>query len=82
MRYLKPITFLFHFSLNNLSQDVRWSMDLRWQRADKKPGFYGLKEGIKLRSADPNFKIDWELFDAIDRNKKQAEYLEKVTLIM
>ena len=54
-------------------------MDLRWQRADQKIGFYGLKEGIKLRSEDPNFKIDWEPFVAVNRNKKQAEYLQKVS---
>ena len=56
-------------------------MDLRWQRADQKPGFYGIKDTIKLRSAEPNFKIDWEPFDSVDRNKKQAEYLEKVRLL-
>ena len=54
-------------------------MDLRWQRADKKVGFYGLKEGVKLRSEDPNFKIEWDSFDSVDRQKKaHADLMQKV----
>ena len=54
---------------------VRWSLDLRWQRADHPVGFYGLKTGVKMSSStDPNFKIDWESCDNVDRNIKQAEY--------
>lgn len=34
---------LFNFSLENFSDKIRWSMDLRWQRPDKPNGFYGLK---------------------------------------
>ena len=30
-------------SLENFSDKIRWSMDLRWQRPDKPNGFYGLK---------------------------------------
>ena len=61
-----------HRSLPNVSNDIRWSMDLRWQRPDLPNGFYGLKESILMRTeADPNFEIDWEEFAAKDRTKLQ-----------
>jgi len=57
------------FSLPNLSQIVRWSLDFRWQKASESIGYYGLKDGVLLRSStDPNFKIDWESFDSVDRH--------------
>ncbi len=53
---------------------------MRWQRADKPVGFFGLKHGVKMRSStDPNFKIDWEGFNAIDRHEEAAKYLDQVT---
>ncbi|KAJ8308228.1 hypothetical protein KUTeg_013102 [Tegillarca granosa] len=65
-----------HQSLPNLSKDVRWSLDLRWQKPQDPLGFYGLKEGVLMRSSkDPNLEIDWESFNAVDRNKKQIEYM-------
>jgi hypothetical protein len=67
-----------HRSLNNMSDDIRWSLDLRWQAADKPVGFYGLKDGVRLRSSDPNWKgVDWESFDAVDRNQKVFSDPEK-----
>ena len=61
-------------SLNNMSDKIRWSLDLRWQNPDKPYGFYGLKQGILMRSTkDPNHKIDWNTFDLVDRNEKQKE---------
>ena len=36
-------TNLLFFSLNNYSENIRWSLDLRWQVPDKPNGFYGLK---------------------------------------
>lgn len=67
-----------HRSLNNFSDQIRWSLDLRWQRADKSVGFYGLKDGVRMRSStDPNHKIDWDTFNGVDRTSKQYEYLEK-----
>ena len=72
------IHLFVHFSLNNVSNDTRWSLDLRWQRADQPIGFYDLKEGVLLRSADPNHKIDWKTFNAIDRTKEAEVFLHKV----
>jgi hypothetical protein len=31
------------FSLDNYSEKIRWSLDLRWQVPDKSNGLYGLK---------------------------------------
>ena len=59
------------FSLNNLSNDIRWSLDLRWQRPDKPVGFYDMKQGIMLRSeANPMSEIDWDKFNNVDRHKE------------
>ena len=67
-------------SLNNQSDKVRWSLDLRWQRVDKPVGFFGLKEGVQMRSStDPNFKINWEGFNALDRHEEAAKHLDRVT---
>ena len=56
------LKFSFPFSLNNLSNDIRWSLDLRWQQPDKSVGFYGMKQGVAMRSQKPGFKVDWETF--------------------
>ena len=53
-------------------------MDLRWQRADKPVGFYGLKNGVQMRSSEGPIDIDWDGFDKVDRHSAQQEYLEKV----
>ena len=72
-------TFTGCFSLNNLSDEIRWSLDLRWQRSDMAVGFYGLKDGIKMRSSnDPDFKIDWESFDNINRHQEVLKAEGKV----
>jgi len=45
-------------SLDNRSNQIRWSLDLRWQRPDLPNGFYGLKDCITMaKSDDPNFKV-------------------------
>jgi hypothetical protein len=63
-----------HQSLNNKSNKIRWSLDLRWQTAEKDVGFYGLKEGVRMRSsADPSYKINWEPFDAVTRHDRHKE---------
>ncbi len=50
-----------HRSLENYSDKIRWSMDLRWQDPKKSVGFYGLKDCVTMRKAgDPNYKINWE----------------------
>ena len=49
-----------HRSTENLSQHVRWSIDLRWQRPDELSGFEGIKECILMRTAnDRDYRIDW-----------------------
>jgi len=59
-----------HRSLNNVTKEIRWSLDLRWQRPDKSVGFYDLKEGVLMRTKEqPNLKIDFDSFDAKDRAK-------------
>lgn len=63
-----------HRSLPNLSNDIRWSLDLRWQKSTEPVGFYNLKEGVLMRSSkDPNLKIDWETFNKIDRHQEQRK---------
>ena len=58
------------YSAINLSNEIRWSLDFRWQDPSKPYGFYGLKEGVLMRSEkNPNLKIDWETFDAVDRHE-------------
>jgi len=64
-----------HRSLENFSDKIRWSMDLRWQRPDKPNGFYGLKESIILRtSKDPTYAVDWAEFASRDRHKLQQSH--------
>jgi ectoine hydroxylase-related dioxygenase (phytanoyl-CoA dioxygenase family) len=58
-----------HRSLSNRSNEVRWSLDLRWQRADKNPGFYDIKPAVQMRSSsDENFTIDWDSFINMSRH--------------
>ena len=68
---------MFVISLNNSSGDVRWSLDLRWQRADQPVGFYGFKEGIMMRSStQKELKIDWAGFESVDRQTVTGSKLE------
>ena len=58
---------ILSFSLPNLSNDIRWSIDLRWQRCDLPVAFHGLKEGVRFRSSvDPAHKIDWSPLETND----------------
>ncbi|XP_071163553.1 phytanoyl-CoA dioxygenase domain-containing protein 1 homolog [Mytilus edulis] len=68
-----------HRSLPNMTKQIRWSLDLRWQRPDEPAGFYGMKEPLLMRTEkDPNFKIDWTPFDNVDRREKQREAVKDV----
>ena len=63
-----------HRSLENYSDKIRWSLDLRWQKPNLSNGFHGLKESILMRTRrDPNYIINWEGFATIDRHKLQNE---------
>ncbi|CAD5126776.1 DgyrCDS14821 [Dimorphilus gyrociliatus] len=55
-----------HTSTNNLSNEIRWSMDVRWQSSKEKLGFCNKKPGILMRdSQNPLHKINWSEFDTI-----------------
>ena len=54
-----------HRSLENLSERVRWSVDLRWQRPDEATGWEGYLDLLEMRRGDdPAFRPDWEGFFA------------------
>ncbi|RUS88917.1 hypothetical protein EGW08_003356 [Elysia chlorotica] len=58
-----------HRSLNNVSNEIRWSLDLRWQRPDNPVGFYGIKQGVMMRSQkNPVVQIDWDGFNKVERH--------------
>ena len=65
-----------HRSTENLSNVVRWSVDLRWQKPDEVSGFEGVKDPIRMRSSDPNFRFDWGNWatqNRIDAALKESE---------
>ncbi|GFN79695.1 phytanoyl-coa dioxygenase 1-like [Plakobranchus ocellatus] len=69
-----------HRSLPNLSDEIRWSVDLRWQSPRFNYGFYDIQEGILFRSPNqPNLVPDWDKFFSVDRKevwrKKYAKAL-------
>lgn len=69
-------------SLDNMSNQIRWSLDLRWQRPDLPNGFYGLKDCITMaKSSDPGFKVDWRGWAEQDRSplQKGAVSADKAT---
>ncbi|CAB3981415.1 Hypothetical predicted protein [Paramuricea clavata] len=75
-----PIAVITAWSLNNYTENIRWSLDLRWQVPDKANGFYGLKESILLRTKkDPNHVVDWDTFSPLDRSKLQDNYVDENT---
>ena len=54
-----------HRSLENFSDKVRWSVDLRWQRPDQPSGWDGFLDPFVMRSGDdPAFRPDWDDFFA------------------
>ncbi|CAL5220437.1 g2452 [Coccomyxa viridis] len=61
-----------HRSLDNMSGQIRWSLDLRWQRPNEPNGFYGLKDCITMAKADdPAFQVDWSGWAEQDRTPMQ-----------
>ena len=62
-----------HRSTENSSNHVRWSLDLRWQRAGEKNGFDDVKSSIPMRRAnDPDRAIQWEEWATEDRESRTA----------
>jgi ectoine hydroxylase-related dioxygenase (phytanoyl-CoA dioxygenase family) len=57
-----------HRSTENLSDIIRWSIDLRWQRPGEPSGMEGIKEPILMRTfGNPNYKPNWEEWSAVSR---------------
>jgi len=62
-----------HRSLENLSDRVRWSVDLRWQNPALPTGQEGAGELIVMRKADdPEFRPDWAAWTARAREERRA----------
>ena len=61
-----------HRSMVNNTNDIRWSLDLRWQRAGEPNGFHGLKESVLMRDGKDRSKpVQWAGFADVDRTKLQ-----------
>ena len=57
-----------HRSLENRSDKVRWSVDLRWQDPKLPNGDQGGAGVIVMRKADdPSFRVDWDAWAAEQR---------------
>jgi ectoine hydroxylase-related dioxygenase (phytanoyl-CoA dioxygenase family) len=66
-----------HRSLNNISGNTRWSLDLRWQNPAQPNGYFGLKDSIlMLNENDPNYKIKWEEWAQQSRTSLQENAVD------
>ena len=63
-----------HRSLPNQSPGIRWSLDLRWQRADQPNGFDGLKASVLMKKAGEPYSgsVAWGNWAQQDRTQLQA----------
>ncbi len=62
-----------HRSLENLSDIVRWSVDLRWQNPALPSGVDGHSEMIVMRKADdPDWRPDWDSWIVAEEKRQQA----------
>ncbi|XP_065897644.1 uncharacterized protein [Dysidea avara] len=69
-----------HRSLENHSDKIRWSLDLRWQDPSKPNGFK-MKECVVMRKADdPNYVIDWSKFANLNRTTLQEKEMGRVSI--
>mmetsp|Transcript_68988 Transcript_68988/g.206902 ORF Transcript_68988/g.206902 Transcript_68988/m.206902 type:complete len:416 (+) Transcript_68988:23-1270(+) len=71
-----------HRSLPNYSGGIRWSLDLRWQRADEPNGFHGLKESKLMKRAHEayNGSVAWGAWARQDRTVAQLQELSPQAL--
>ena len=61
-------------SLENKSDKIRWSLDLRFQTPDKSAGFHGMKGTVLFRTAkDPNHEIEWEDFNGVAKTYSKLD---------
>jgi len=78
-----------HRSLENFSQGVRWSLDLRWQRGDEPNGFHGLKDSLLMVPANSavvhegEYPVCWDGWAEADRTEAQfaALTLDQASII-
>lgn len=71
--------YFYSGSLPNVSTDIRWSLDLRWQKPSEPIGFYNLKEGVLMRSSkDSDLDINWKSFNNVDRHEEQKKATVKI----
>ena len=65
-----------------MSCDIRWSLDLRWQRSSDPDGLWGLKKPVIMRkNGEPNYQIDWTEFNSVDRHVKQKQAAEGTAMV-
>ena len=69
-----------YFSLENISDKIRWSLDLRWQRPDKPNGFYGLKVYWQCQDGDLVAHVVKKKYRAIDEAIKLRRFIQMTTL--
>ncbi|CAK0891181.1 unnamed protein product [Prorocentrum cordatum] len=72
-----------HRSLPNLSDGIRWSLDLRWQRGGEPNGFSGIKESVLMKRPGDmgsyRADVDWgdwastPLLEAAKENRSLSE---------
>ena len=60
-----------HRSLPNLSDGIRWSLDLRWQRHGEPNGFEGIKRSVLMKPAHTSYNgtVDFGDWAVQDRTK-------------
>jgi len=62
-----------HRSLDNVSDGVRWSLDLRWQDAALPNAFHGLKPSLVLsKHGDARYRPDWAAWAGDSRQGKEV----------
>eukprot|EP00730_Choanoeca_flexa_P018131 TRINITY_DN8800_c0_g1_i6.p2 TRINITY_DN8800_c0_g1~~TRINITY_DN8800_c0_g1_i6.p2 ORF type:complete len:402 (+),score=73.78 TRINITY_DN8800_c0_g1_i6:1297-2502(+) len=65
-----------HRSLNNTSNKIRWSFDLRWQDPSQPNGFYGIKDCLLMReNGNKDTPIVWDGWADADRQLAQRDSL-------
>lgn len=62
-----------HRSITNTSNDIRWSLDLRWNDSRDPTGFYNLKDSLPLCSGGEDLKVDWSTWGKIGRTELQTK---------
>lgn len=64
-----------HIGLPNHGSSTRWSVDMRWQAMDRPHGDDHNSGLVQLRSADPDFKMQWVAGPKATRPPEVSEFL-------